>query len=70
MTPENFVYWLQGMFELTNTKTMFAQQVEIIKNHLQLVFDKQTPDVIIDDVDLSGQGVEDLLDLIKKKKDG
>lgn len=45
MTPENFCYWLQGYFEL-RSKTEFTltqDQVEEIKNHLQLVFRKETP---------------------------
>ena len=47
MTPEHFVYWLQGFFEITNSQesqlTLTQQQVQIIKDHLKLVFNKQTP---------------------------
>lgn len=43
MTPENFVYWLQGFFELTESKNLSESQVQVIKNHLALVFDKKTP---------------------------
>lgn len=45
MTPENFCYWLQGVFEVTDAKTLTEAQVQIIKNHLTLVFDKKTPNV-------------------------
>lgn len=44
MTTEQFTYWLQGFFEISNAKTLDAKQVQIIKDHLNLVFNKQTPD--------------------------
>jgi hypothetical protein len=43
MTPENFVYWLQGFFELSEEKTLSPLQVQAIKDHLALVLNKQTP---------------------------
>ena len=44
MTPENFAYWLQGFFELTDDGLPLTNtQVEIIKDHLTLVFTKVTP---------------------------
>jgi len=45
MNTTEFVYWLQGMFELTDTKTLNENQVKIIKEHLKLVFEKKTPDI-------------------------
>lgn len=47
MTPENFCYWLQGYFEISETErtgpaTLASLQVEEIKNHLSLVLDKKT----------------------------
>ena len=45
MTARDFVYWLQGYLELENTGAgLTPLQKEIIKEHLKLVFDKQTPD--------------------------
>jgi len=44
MTPEQFIYWMQGFAELTETKTISEKQWTVIKDHLALVFDKQTPD--------------------------
>ena len=49
MTPENFCYWLQGYFEISETERagpapLASLQVEEIKNHLSLVLDKKTPD--------------------------
>lgn len=38
MDSVNFCYWLQGLFELGNVKELNEQQVEVIKNHLNLVF--------------------------------
>lgn len=59
MTPENFVYWLQGYFELNDAinqakssicsmdlaKVEFIgpQQIKVIKDHLKLVLEKKTP---------------------------
>lgn len=43
MTPENFVYWLQGFMELQNPETISSEQVQIIQDHLNLVFKKETP---------------------------
>lgn len=44
MDPLSFAYWLQGYFELTDSgQQMSAQQVQIIKDHLDLVFTKVTP---------------------------
>lgn len=49
MKPEQFVYWLQGYFELTSSNELSEQQVEIIKDHLALVFKKGTPSYIYSD---------------------
>ncbi len=42
MTPEQFAYWLQGMLEGTDPKTLDEKQVEMIKEHLKTVFTKVT----------------------------
>lgn len=46
MTPEQFVYWLQGFFEIRGVDQpvggLSQKQVAIINEHLQLVFDKVT----------------------------
>lgn len=42
MTPRDFCYWLQGWFELTNAHHLDSQQVEMIRQHLELVFKKET----------------------------
>ena len=38
MESKSFCYWLQGLFELAETKELNEKQVETIKNHLKLVF--------------------------------
>lgn len=40
MTSRDFAYWLQGFFEVsgTNALTMSAEQVTIVKQHLNMVF--------------------------------
>ncbi|HRI00310.1 MAG TPA: hypothetical protein PK006_04585 [Saprospiraceae bacterium] len=38
MTSRDFIYWLQGFFELNNPQSIDQQQTEMIKKHLQLVF--------------------------------
>lgn len=42
MTPEQFAYWLQGFFEMTETDVLSTKQVMMIREHLQLVFKKVT----------------------------
>lgn len=44
MTPKNFTYWIQGFFEISDAKKLDETQVQIIKDHLDLVFNKVTPD--------------------------
>lgn len=43
MTTRDFAYWLKGFFELTQTNELSSEQVQDIKNHLDLVFNKETP---------------------------
>jgi hypothetical protein len=38
MKAEQFVFWLQGLLEIGKPETLNKEQVEIIKNHLNLVF--------------------------------
>ncbi len=38
MTSKDFCYWIQGFFELSESEELTPRQVEIIKNHLKLVF--------------------------------
>ncbi len=38
MTSRDFVYWLQGFFEMSDAKTLTAPETAIVKKHLALVF--------------------------------
>lgn len=38
MTSREFAYWLQGYFEIAKPTTADAQQLAMIKAHLNLVF--------------------------------
>ncbi len=47
MKAEEFAYWLQGALEMNPgmlKKGMTAEQVQTIQDHLNLVFNKVTPD--------------------------
>ena len=43
MSPENFVYWLQGFLEISGAPDMSEQQLRIVRDHLELVLSKETP---------------------------
>lgn len=38
MTSRDFAFWLQGVFEVGNPATLSAEQVAVIRQHLDLVF--------------------------------
>lgn len=44
MSPESFCYWLRGCFEIGDLKKLDEKQTQIIKDHLDLVLNKVTPD--------------------------
>ena len=46
MVAVSFTYWLQGFFEISDAKKLDEKQVQVIKDHLNLVFNKVTPDRI------------------------
>ena len=43
MTAEQFTYWLQGFMEISDPIKLGEKETQMIKYHLNLVFDKQTP---------------------------
>lgn len=61
MNHETFCYWLQGFFELSGNKKLTQKQVQIIKDHLALVFTKVTPDRSKDDSAYSEESLEKLM---------
>jgi hypothetical protein len=38
MTSRDFVYWMQGLFELGKPTELNAEQTDLVKRHLALVF--------------------------------
>jgi len=42
MNETNFCYWLQGYFEITAHGNLSEAQINVIKEHLQTVFNKTT----------------------------
>ena len=44
MNYEQFAFWMQGFFETANPTAINKEQTKIIKDHLNLVFTKVTPD--------------------------
>lgn len=42
LAPDQFCFWLQGFFELTDSNELSEKQIKIIKEHLELVFKKVT----------------------------
>lgn len=43
MTEREFCYWLQGLFEVADPKSLDERQTAMIRDHLKLVFTKVTP---------------------------
>jgi hypothetical protein len=41
MTSRDFCYWLQGHFEIGNTKAMNERETEMVKRHLAMVFEHE-----------------------------
>ena len=39
MTAKEFCYWLQGSLELNENKSLNEKQTEILKRHLNMVFE-------------------------------
>ena len=62
MNSQEFCYWLQGFFELSEGKKLTPKQVKIIKDHLALVFTKITPDRTL--TVKSEPSLEDIMKLI------
>lgn len=42
MSERDFIYWLQGFFELSETDALTEEQVRSIKDHIALVLKKET----------------------------
>lgn len=69
MTPENFCYWLQGLLEVANPETLDKNQLAIVREHLQLVFNKVTTKVVHDIKFDKSQILQDVKTLSKEAID-
>lgn len=50
MTSDQFVFWLQGFFEISQqSNALNERQVEEIRNNLNLVVTKDTPNITVND---------------------
>lgn len=49
MTPRDFCYWLQGHLEISGARVLEEFEVQVIRDHLKLVFSKETPDRYTED---------------------
>jgi hypothetical protein len=43
MTPENFCYYLYGIFEIAEDQMLSPSQMDLIKRKLKTVFQKEMP---------------------------
>lgn len=43
MTTEQFCYWLRGLLELGDVKSLTVEQTKMVREHLATVFHKVTP---------------------------
>ena len=72
MTPENFCYWLQGWLELNTTVDhrdgATPETLKMIKDHLDLVFKKVTPDRKEDNTNELGINLKEIIDQLEKDK--
>ena len=66
MNERDFCYWLKGYFELTYDNQLTADQIEIIREHLNLVFDKETELVLSHDKYPKRDGTNNFFDLQKQ----
>ncbi len=41
MTSRDFAYWMQGLFELSDPKSLDEKQTALIKQHLAMVFEHE-----------------------------
>jgi len=65
MNSIDFCFWLQGFFEITDANSVTDKQVEIIKNHLNLVFKHEIDPIRNAESELSPAVLQEIHDGIK-----
>jgi len=70
MTSRDFAYWLQGLFELADPKTLNENQTDLIRRHLALVFIHEIDPSHSDDPEVQKklQDIHDGVEELKKQK--
>ena len=58
MQSRDFCYWLQGLFELGNPESLTPDQIQVIRNHLNMVFYHEI------DPSFGGPEVQDALNML------
>lgn len=53
MTPEEFCRWLKGYVEISGSTTISPQQWLVIKDHLNLVYNKVTPNRYVEPIKIT-----------------
>lgn len=69
MSASHFVAWLQGYIEISGGDGIDQDRWKMIKEHLQLVFEKVTPELGELDPPCEDQVINDIVDAWKKKKE-
>jgi hypothetical protein len=59
MNTTAFCYWLQGMFELGNPETLDANQTDLIRRHLAMVFQHDIDQRIPPEQQVKQQAIHD-----------
>jgi len=67
MTSRDFCFWLQGLYELGEPKTLDENQTELIRRHLELVFVHEIDPSHSDDPDVQ-QELQDIHDGVEEIK--
>lgn len=61
MTSRDFVYWLQGYFEISKPSKLTKKELSVIQNHLNLVFKHEIDPSITTDLKIA-QELQDVHD--------
>lgn len=67
MSPEQFVYWLRGFFEIGGTRALTQREAEIISQHLSLVFTEVAKDLPPVDKKTTPADIKKLMDEVQRK---
>lgn len=72
MTSRDFCFWLQGLFEVGDPKTLDERQVALLRQHLRLVFEHEIPEAAHEPVagpQPSGEPTKAVAKLVKELRE-